>query len=194
MKSIGLTGGIGMGKSTVAQMLAARGACVVDTDELARKLVEMGQPALAEIQNTFGVDVIGADGRLAREALAKIVFSDAAKRQQLEAILHPRIRKAWLEQLDAWRREGKPLAVVVIPLLFETKAETEFDTVICVACSRETQHARLLARGWSSSEIELRIAAQMPIAEKMQRANHVVWTEGDLDGVGQQLDRILRKD
>jgi len=191
MKLFGLTGGVGMGKSACAQLLQWRGAAVVDTDELARELVEPGQPALAEIAGAFGRELLDAEGRLRRDALARIVFADPAARRTLEQILHPRIRDAWHERVAAWRAEGKPLGVVVIPLLFETGAEREFDAVICVACSAETQRQRLLARGWSPEQIEQRIAAQMPIEEKMLRADYVVWTEAGMDVHAQQVYRIV---
>lgn len=191
MKLLGLTGGVGMGKSACAQLLRWRGAAVVDTDELARELVEPGQPALREIAAAFGHEFLDAEGRLRREELARLVFADADARRRLEAILHPRIQEAWRAQVAAWRAEGKPLGVVVIPLLFETGAEREFDAVICVACSAETQRQRLLARGWSLEQIEQRIAAQMPIEEKMLRANYVVWTEAGMDVHAQQVYRIV---
>src|SRR5437763_797300 len=98
MKTIGLTGGVGMGKSACAQLLAARGAAVMDTDELARQVVQPGQPALAEVVEMFGRDIIAPDGQLKRDALAEIVFADAAARKKLEDILHPRIRERWRAQ------------------------------------------------------------------------------------------------
>jgi len=191
MKILGLTGGVGMGKSTSAQLLQWRGASVVDTDDLARKVVEPGQPALMEVRQVFGERIVGPDGHLQRDDLARIVFADPAARQQLEAILHPRIRDLWRAQLDAWRRDGKVLAVVVIPLLFETNAEAEFDSVICVVCTAATQRQRLLARGWTEEQIEQRIAAQMPVEEKMLRANYLVWTEAGMDVHAQQVYRIV---
>jgi dephospho-CoA kinase len=191
MKVLGLTGGVGMGKTTSADLLRAREAAVVDTDDLARLIVRPGQPALVEIQQVFGPDIVGADGQLRRDELAKLVFGDAAARKKLEAILHPRIRDLWRAQVAAWRNEGRPLAVVVIPLLFETQAETELDAVICVACTAATQRQRLRARGWTNYEAASRIAAQWPIEQKMARAQHVVWTEARLDVHDQQLDRIV---
>jgi dephospho-CoA kinase len=193
MKVLGLTGGVGMGKSTSAQLLQWRGAAIVDTDDLARRVVQPGQPALAEVQELFGEDIVGPDGQLRREELARIVFADAAARQKLEAVLHPRIRELWRGQIEAWRNAGKALAVVVIPLLFETKAETDFDAVICVACSATTQRERLRARGWTAEQITQRNAAQWPIAEKMARAHYVIWTEGGMDVHAQQLYRIVPK-
>ena len=191
MKLFGLTGGIGMGKSASAQLLGWRGAQVVDTDDLARRVVEPGQPALAELQRTFGLEIVGADGQLKREELAGLVFADPEARKKLEAILHPPIRELWHAQVETWRTEGRQVAVVVIPLLYETGAESEFDAVICVACSAATQRERLLARGWSPEHIEQRNAAQLPIETKMARANHVVWTEAGMDVHAQQVYRIV---
>jgi len=191
MKVFGLTGGVGMGKSTAAQLLSEQGVALVDTDDLAREVVQPGQPALVEVRKTFGNDIIGPDGRLLREELARVVFADPAARKKLETILHPRIRDLWRARLESWRNQGEPRAVVVIPLLYETSAEAEFDAVICVACTPATQRQRLLARGWSLEELEQRIAAQMPVAQKMARADYVVWTEGGLDVHEQQLLRII---
>jgi dephospho-CoA kinase len=193
MNVCGLTGGVGMGKSTAARFLQARGAPVVDTDELARQLTQPGQPALTEIQTEFGRKVIGPDGRLRRNELAKIIFADAAARKKLEAILHPRIRERWLAQVEVWRRENHALAVVVIPLLFETGAKSSFDKIICVACSAATQRERLLARGWTPEQIRQRLAAQWPVDQKISRADFVVWTEGALETHQQQIDRIFAK-
>ena len=191
MKTFGLTGGIGMGKSTAAQFFRQHGAQVVDTDKLAHQLVEPDQPALAEIRSVFGNDIVSGDGRLRREALAAIVFADPAARKQLENILHPRIRERWLEQLETWRGQNQALAVVVIPLLFETRSETHFDKTACVACSPVNQRRRLLERGWTPEQINLRTAAQMPVQEKIARSDFVIWTDGDLPGHSQQIQRIL---
>ncbi len=182
---------MGMGKSTAAEFIRARRVPVVDTDELARLLVQPGQPALEEIQAGFGNQLVAGDGRLRRDELARIVFADAAARQKLEAILHPRIRERWLAQIEVWRRENHPLAMVVIPLLFETRAESHFSKIICVACSLPAQRERLLARGWAPDQIGQRLAAQWPVEQKINRSDFVVWTDGSLDLHAQQLDRIL---
>ncbi|MCW5553094.1 MAG: dephospho-CoA kinase [Verrucomicrobiae bacterium] len=191
MKVFGLTGGMGMGKSTAAALLQARGVAVVDTDDLARQIVMPGQPALAEIGESFGAGLVGEDGQLRRGELARLVFTDEVARKRLEAITHPRIRELWREQVAAWRNEGRNLAVVIIPLLFETQAEAEFDAVICIACTTATQWRRLRERGWSDTEIANRLAAQCPVEEKMARSQHVIWTEGGLEVHRQQLDRVL---
>lgn len=191
MKVLGLTGGIGMGKSTSAQLFRSRGVSVVDTDDLARQIVEPGQPALAEVLAVFGPQIAGPDGQLRRDELARCVFADADARQRLEAILHPRIRALWRAQMETWRAEGRPLALVVIPLLFETKAEAEVDATICVACSAATQRLRLSARGWSPKQIEQRLQAQWPVETKMARADYLVWTEAELDVHAAQVEKIL---
>ncbi|MDB6125510.1 MAG: dephospho-CoA kinase [Pedosphaera sp.] len=191
MKVFGLTGGIGMGKSTSDKLLRERGVPVVDTDIIARQIVEPGEPALEEIRKTFGSIVIDGNGLLRRDELAKIVFSNPVARKTLEEILHPRIRAIWEQQVDAWRKEGRSLAVVVIPLLFETDAHAQFDAVVCVACSVASQRQRLLERGWSLDQIQKRIQSQWPVEKKMELSNFVVWTEGSLDVHAMQLARII---
>jgi dephospho-CoA kinase len=192
MRILGLTGGIGMGKSACAELLHARAIPVVDTDELARQVVEPGQPALAEIRRIFGGDLLDSAGHLRRDELARRVFAEPPARRQLEQILHPRIRERWHAQMELWRGEGRPLAVVVIPLLFETGAEAELDATVCIACSAATQRGRLLARGWSPEQIRQRLEAQWPTEKKMERSNYVIWTEAGLELHAAQLDRILR--
>ena len=150
-----------------------------------------GQPALAAIQSVFGKRVISLTGELNRADLAQIVFADADARKKLEAILHPLIREQWFAQIEAWRGENYPLAVVVIPLLFETRAESHFDKIICAACSTVAQRERLLARGWTPEQIEQRIAAQMPVEKKIARADFVIWTDGALDMHARQIERLL---
>lgn len=191
MKALGLTGGIGMGKSLAARFFRERGAQVADTDELARQLVEPGQPALAEIQAAFGKNIVTPGGRLRRDELAQIVFTDPPARKKLEAILHPRIRDCWLAQLEAWRQADGKLAVVVIPLLFETGAESSFDKTVCTACSEATQRQRLSDRGWTPEQINQRIAAQWPIEQKVACADFIVWTDGSPDSHADQIDRIM---
>jgi dephospho-CoA kinase len=191
MKLFGLTGGIGMGKSAAAQILAARGVPVVDTDLLARKVVEPGEPALEEIRKAFGGEVISLDGQLRRETLAKIVFSNPSAREKLEGITHPRIRELWGNEVELWRARGEKAGAVVIPLLFETGAERDFDATICVASAAATQNKRLQERGWSAEEIAQRVAAQFPIDKKIARATYVVWSEGSLEVLGEQLGRVV---
>jgi dephospho-CoA kinase len=191
-RAFGITGGVGMGKSTSAQLLRACGVPVVDTDDLARQVVAPGQPALNEVQAAFGPDILASDGSLRRDELAQRVFGDVAARKRLEEILHPRIRQLWRAQLSAWLAEGRPVAVVVIPLLFETNAEAELDATVCVACSLATQRQRLLQRGWTSEHIDQRIQAQLPIEQKIANADFLIWTEAGLDVHAAQLERVVR--
>ena len=191
MKLLGLTGGIGTGKSTAAGLLAARGLPVIDTDDIARVVVAPGEPALAAIAAAFGRELIDAEGKLRRAALAEVVFSAPQKRQQLEAILHPLIRDRWLAQVDAWREAELEAGVVVIPLLFETGAQSHFDAVLCTACSAATQLERLRARGWPEPQIKQRLAAQWPLEKKIAASHFVLWTEGVVELHRLQLERIL---
>ena len=193
MKLLGLTGGVGMGKSTAAKILVERGVPIMDSDELARRIVEPGEPALAEIRQTFGDAVIGPDGRLRRDVLARVVFSDPAARQKLEAITHPRIGVLWKKQAESWRGGQVPVACVAIPLLFEIGAEKEFDATVCVACSPATQQGRLRDRGWTDEQIRQRIAAQLPVEKKIARATYVIWSEGGLDVLRAQIERVLSR-
>ncbi len=192
MKVFGFTGGIGMGKSTAAEILRQRGVALTDSDIIARQVVEPGQPALSEIARAFGAEMLDGAGRLRRDELARRVFADQAAREQLEAILHPRIRAVWQAQVATWRAAGCAAGVAVIPLLFETHAQSHFDATVCLACSAATQRARLLARGWTPEQIDQRTRAQWPIEKKMSLADYVVWTEGSLDVLAEQLARIVR--
>jgi len=180
-----------MGKSAAAQIFLMRGIPVVDTDNLARRVVAPGQPALSEIQRAFGDEVISPEGTLRRDVLARIAFSDPSAREKLEAITHPRIRELWKKDLEEWQARTMHKAVcVVIPLLFETNAESEFDATICIACSPSTQRSRLAIRGWGAEQTAQRIAAQWPIDKKMAKANYVVWNEGSLEILAAQLEVI----
>ena len=191
MKLFGITGGVGMGKSTAGQLLRQRGLEVADTDILARQLTEPGQPALQEIAQRFGAAVLSADGQLNRAELARVVFADAGARADLEAILHPRIRAAWEAEAQSWRAAGRSAGAVLIPLLFETGAAPRFDAVICVACSEASQWQRLRQRGWTDSQIGQRLAAQWPVERKITNADFVVWTDTNLETHAAQLERVL---
>lgn len=191
MTLLGLTGGPGMGKSTAARFLSDLGLPVVDTDDLAREAVNPGQPALSEIRQAFGDDVFDARDRLRRDVLAKLVFGEEAARRRLEGILHPRIRELWMQRAEAWRAGRHGLGVVVIPLLFETAAESSFDATLCIACGGSTQRERLLARGWSGEDIQGRIAAQLPIDVKVLRADFVIWNEARIDVLRRQIEEVL---
>ena len=181
-----------MGKSAAGDWLQRRGLPVIDSDRVAREVCAPGSPALTEIAARFGPEVIGDDGSLLRNEMAKRVFGDDGKRAALEEILHPRIRSAWKAETQAWREAECIAGAVQIPLLFETGAENEFDAVVCLACSSPVQKARLLDRGWDEEQIGRRVAAQIPVKEKLERADFVVWNESGLEELGEQLERILR--
>ena len=187
----GLTGGVGMGKSTAAKILEKRGVSVVDSDELARQVVEPGQPALDEIIDQFGDGFIDSAGRLDRAKMAQQVFGDDTVREQLEAIIHPRVRVQWQRNISEWREQQICAGVVIIPLLFEVEAQDQFDVVLCVACSASTQRERLRQRKWGEEQISARIASQMDVVEKMNLADHVLWNEGNLDVLREQINSIL---
>src|SRR5262245_46377971 len=133
-----------MGKSATGEILRRRSVPVVDTDVLAREVVERGQPALDQIISVFGSDILDGEGRLNRGEVARRVFGNPPLREKLEATLHPPIRERWRTQMDSWRGQGHPVAAVIIPLLFEIRAEKECDFTVCVACLPQTQQKRLL--------------------------------------------------
>lgn len=192
MRTYALTGGMGMGKSTAAAWLKGRGVAVLDTDDLSREVTRPGEKALAELTEHFGEKILREDGSLNRSLLAEIVFRDERERRFLEATLHPLIRQRWHD----WRRgllenEPPPFCVVVIPLLFETGAEKEFDEVVCVACRPEIQKERLLKKGLSEEEIAGRLAAQWPIREKMRLSHHVVHNNGTSEELYAELSRVF---
>ena len=187
---IGLTGGIASGKSTVADMFADLGVPVIDTDVIARDVVARGEPALAEIREAFGPDVIAADGTLDRAAMRSLVFGDNAARRRLEAILHPRIGKAAREQADT---AGGEYQIIVVPLLVESPLRGFVDRVLVVDCDEQTQMTRLLARDAGSEEQARRIlAAQSSRAERLAIADDVISNDSGLDAAREQV-RILHR-
>lgn len=193
MRKLGLTGGIGAGKSEVAERLKDQGGCVIDTDALAREFTRPGQAALEEIVRAFGPEFLDDEGALRRDALAARIFGDSEARRRLERILHPLIQQAWQRQLEEWQTERREIACVVIPLLYETGSEGFFDAVLCTACTPKTQRERLRLRGWSDEQIDARLEAQIPMKTKMERADHVIWTEGSMESTREQLRLILNR-
>ena len=191
---IALTGGIASGKSAVSDLLAERGASIIDSDVLAREVVEPGTPALAAIVERFGAGVLRDDGSLDRAALGAVVFADAAARDALNAIVHPAVRRRAAELV----REAPPGAVVVhvIPLLVETNQQGKFDTVIVVDVPERVQVERLMARnGFSEADADARLAAQASREERLAVATHVIdnaGTPGDLRALVDALWERLR--
>jgi dephospho-CoA kinase len=188
MRFVGLTGGIGSGKSTVAEMLRARGAVVIDSDVLAREVVEPGTPGFDAVRTAFGSDVV-SEGRLDRTTLAAIVFADPDRRAVLEAIVHPEVARRAAEIVAAHAGTD---AVVVLdsPLLIETGRHRDVELVIVVSAEPETQIGRLVARGMDEADARARLAAQMPLAEKAEVADVVLDNEGSLEDLEGQVDRL----
>lgn len=181
MLLVGLTGGIGSGKSTVARMLAARGAVVLDADELARRAVEPGTQGYAKVVELFGAQVVGEDGRLDREAMAKRVFAEPDLRRALESITHPEVFREVAAAAEAYRGTDTVL-VFDAPLIVETGFASACDVVVLVTGSTDTQVARLMAdRGMSDDSARARIAAQAPTEEKRLVADFVIDNDGTLE-------------
>ena len=191
MRLLGITGGIGMGKSTAAHILREAGVPVVDTDLLAREEAAPGSAGLAEVVQAFGPEILNPDGTLNREQLGRIVFGDVGQLRVLEEILHPLIRARWNAIASSWKAEGERVGAVVVPLLFEIGAATEFSEIICLACSAFSQHQRLKERGWSESHQQHRLAAQWPIERKVTASDCVVWTDTSISMHVAQWEIIL---
>jgi dephospho-CoA kinase len=187
---VGLTGGIGSGKSTVARMLEQRGAVVFDADVLARAVVEPGTPGHAAVIERFGANVLAPGGELDREALASIVFADPAARRDLEAIVHPEVRRLFAEGSEA--HEGTERIVVLsAPLLVETGMHTAFETLLVVSATPQTQIERLMRdRGMSEDAIRARIAAQAPLEAKAELADFLIDNEGTLEELEGQVNHV----
>ncbi|WP_116452920.1 dephospho-CoA kinase [Blastococcus litoris] len=185
MLRIGLTGGIGSGKSTVAGLLAARGAVVVDADRIAREVVEPGTPGLAQVVEAFGDGVLTADGALDRAALAAVVFSDPAARARLDGIVHPLVR-ARTAELVAAAPEGAVL-VNDVPLLVETGQAGSYDLVLVVEADPEIRVRRLVGRGMSEEDARARIAAQASDEQRRAVADVVLDNSGSSEQLAGQV-------
>jgi len=190
MRIIGLTGGIGSGKTTVAAMLRERGATVVDADEAARAVVEPGQPSLAEIRALFGEVVLGADGRLNRGALAQLVFDDEPARLRLNAIIHPRVREWMAAAIAEAAGAGVGTVFMDTPLLYETGLDKGMAETVVVWVPEPLQIERAVARGMAEDDVRARVAAQMSLAEKRARATRVIDNSGSLEDTARQVDEL----
>jgi dephospho-CoA kinase len=187
---VGLTGGIGSGKSTVARLLEKRGAVVFDADLLAREAVELGTPGHAAVIERFGADVLAPGGELDREALASIVFADPAARRDLEQIVHPEVRRLFAEGSEAYRDTDR-VVVFSAPLLVETGMHTAFEVLVVVSATVATQIERLMRqRGMSEPSIRARIDAQAPLEDKAAAADFLVDNEGSLDELESQVEQL----
>ena len=189
---VGLTGGIGSGKSTVADLLVARGAALVDTDRIAHALTEPGGDAIAPIRAAFGDAVIAPDGRMDRAAMRGIAFADPTARKRLEGILHPMIRARTQAGIAAAARDGAPYVVVAVPLLVESGDwRGRYDRVLVVDCPPEVQVERVMRRNaLPRAQVEAILAAQASRAQRLEAADDVVDNGGTPDALPAQVDRL----
>ncbi|MEP6699536.1 MAG: dephospho-CoA kinase [Verrucomicrobiota bacterium] len=190
MPTIGITGGIATGKTSFCECLRelVPYATFFNADQAARELTDNDAEVRAEIAREFGRDIYSASGDLNRAAMRSIVFADAEKKRALEQILHPRIRRQWS---DESQRHASDLFFADIPLLYETSGESLCDRTVVVACAPGVQRERLMARtGLAQAEVAEMIEAQMPLEEKMRRADHVVWNNGGREVLREQA-RLL---
>jgi dephospho-CoA kinase len=193
--NIGLTGGIATGKSTVAGLLTRRGALLIDLDRVAREVVEPGQPALRMIVQHFGQAVLQADGSLDRKKLGTLVFAEPSERKALEQITHPAIRAVMKERMLAYERDfPEKLTVIDVPLLYESGLMSYFEKVMVVYVPRAEQLRRLMERDkLTAEEAERRLAAQMDIEEKKDRADYVIDNSGNMEETERQVERFWRE-
>jgi dephospho-CoA kinase len=188
---VGLTGGIASGKSTVAKLFADLGVPVIDTDLVARDLVQAGQPALTEILASFGPEVLLANGQLDRAAMRRIVFADTGRRRKLESILHPRIRDETMAQS---RAAGGPYQIIVVPLLAESPMRHAMNRVLVVDVPESTQLTRLLERDSESrQQAEQMMAAQVSREDRLAIADDVIDNDGSIAETGRQIDELHRR-
>jgi dephospho-CoA kinase len=194
MRRVALTGGIATGKSHVRLQFEKLGVPTIDADALAREAVAIGTPGLAAVVQRFGPEVLSPSGALDRQKLASVVFMDAAARLDLEAIVHPEVQRAtneWFDSLDPARYS---IAIADIPLLYEVGRDRDFDAVIVTAVDPETQVRRVMSRdGASEEEARRRLAAQLPIDEKVKRADFVIRTDGTFEETHDQVRRVLEQ-
>ncbi|HZC71139.1 MAG TPA: dephospho-CoA kinase [Jatrophihabitans sp.] len=183
-----MTGGVGSGKSTVAALLAAHGAVVVDADAIAREVVEPGTAGFDAVVGAFGASIVGSDGRLDRPALAAIVFGDEAKRAALNAIVHPLVGQRTAELTEA--APGDAVLVYDIPLLIENDLASGFDFVLVVVADVETRLARLAARGMAETDARERMAAQASDDERRAVADAVIENNGSLEDLQRRVDEV----
>ena len=191
MFRVGLTGGIASGKTTVANLFAARGIPVIDTDVIARQVVEPGEPALAAVVDAFGAQVLGADGRLDRPRMREQIFGDAQARRRLEAILHPAIRAEMERQSQA---AGGPYQVLVIPLLVEGGRRDHLDRVLVVDVPEATQIERLVRRdGVAREQAEAALGSQASREARLAFADDVIENTTDLAALDSRVARLHEK-
>ncbi|MHB9130649.1 MAG: dephospho-CoA kinase [Armatimonadota bacterium] len=193
---VGLTGGIASGKTLVAEYFRELGVPVIDTDEIARQVVAPGQPAWQRLRAAFGAAYFCPDGTLNRQAMAQRVFNDSQARHLLETLTHPAIFDEVDRQITALHQtpESPRIIVVVVPLLYEVGAADRFDAIIVVHATPEQQRERMQrTRGYTREEADARLAAQLPLANKVARADYVIDNTGDPAGTRAQVVAVLHQ-
>ena len=194
MKIIGLTGGIGTGKSTVSAYLAQKGCKIIDADLISHQMTEAGSPCLAEIRDAFGEDVFLRDGNLDRKKVGRLVFADATKKKTLEQIITRRVIEKTLQILQDCRAQQEDLVVLDAPLLFECGMQRYTDETWLVVCRTETRLRRIAARdGLAEEDIQKRIANQMSTEQKEKLADYIIDNSRDLAWLYAQIDTLLAK-
>ena len=194
MLTVGLTGGIGSGKSAVSRLLADRGAVVVDADVIAREVVEVGTAGLSAVAQEFGSQVILADGSLDREALGQLVFNDPDALRRLNAVVHPFIGARTSELVELARQAGTEVLVHDVPLLVENGMAGLYDVVVVVTATPSTQLDRLVRlRGLSEQDARSRIGSQAVLADKVAVATHLVHNDGPIRELPPQVDALWRQ-
>ena len=194
MFKLGLTGGIATGKTTISNYLKSIDIPVLDADEYARKVVEPGTPGLDEITNTFGEQVLRADGSLNRKLLGQIVFNDSSARQTLNDITHPRIQQMMADELHRLAEQQTPLVILDIPLLLENNNVAGADAVMVVSIPESLQLTRLMQRNnLTEKEAHARISAQMPLVEKEKLADFVIDNSGTISNTQKQVEKVIQK-
>lgn len=193
MVVVGLTGGIGCGKSTVAKLLADRGAVWIDADRIAREVVEPGTDGYGEVVKAFGEEILNPDGSIDRPALGRIVFGDDRQRKRLEGIVHPRVGVRILQDVQT-HRDTDHVVVLDVPLLMEVRegSASLADVIVVVAASEDVALERLEQRGLPREDAKARMAAQASLEEKIAAADHVVWNDGSLDELEKKVDELWR--
>ena len=194
MLRLGLTGGIASGKSAVAAMLRELGFSVLDADSLAHKLIEPGQPAYDDVLREFGPAILARDSRVDRVKLSAVVFNDRAKLDRLNAIVHPRVAEVVMRQFDDWQRSSmRDAAFVEAALLIEAGIHKNLDGLVVAWCTPEQQLERLIGRGLSEAEARRRIAAQLPVEEKLRLATEKIDCSGSLEQTRRQVEALAAK-
>lgn len=196
MKWVGLTGGIGTGKSTVASLLGQRSVPVIDADQIAKSALASDSPVFSKILDAFGQQIVDQSlGQIDRKKMAEVVFGDSEQKRKLESIVHPFVQTQVQALKQRYAAQGTPLLIYDVPLLFENNLQDQFDGVIVVHCTKEKQIQRISKRNpdWTVQQIDQRIKNQWPLEEKIRRATWAIENNLGLGELEQRLDEVLKQ-